>query len=98
MTAFITEHSNLQRLPPFGFPINVGPPISGVALTSAAVLAWSTNTEYLRVVCDQATLFGLMASSTAAPTSTSAYRLAANVPEFFSVPKSTSMRVMVSTT
>jgi hypothetical protein len=99
MTAFITEHSNFQRLAALGLSVNLGAPLSGIALTSAAALGWSTNTEYVRVVCDQPTLFGIMASSTGAvPSSTNAYRLAANVPEIFSVPKSTSMRVMVSTT
>lgn len=84
MSIFVTEHAGVGRLNGSG----VTPaPLASYAMTSAAAITPSTNTQFVRVSADGGSWLGILASTTAALSSTNAFRIPANVqPELFAVP------------
>lgn len=83
MTAFITEHTGL---PVAGLVPARLASYSGSSLSTAPPL--NANADYVRVLADAGMYFAISSISSAALSSTNAYRIAANAPpEYFGVPK-----------
>ena len=82
MSLFITEHAGIARLKSGVTPS----PLSGYAMTSAAAVTPAAAAEFIRVTADAGSWLGIVASTTAALSSTNAYRIPPNAPpELFGI-------------
>lgn len=82
MSLFITEHQGW----PMRQQVAINRPLAFYSLTSAAAAVPTSGCNYILVTADAGSYLGLYSSTTAALTSTNAFRVPANVaPQIYAV-------------